>query len=87
MMATVPTTRNRNQRGATLVVALILLALMTVMGVFAARSAIFQEKSSANDFDRSLAMQAAECIVLVGSSNHGMPRGAVGSRGAGTDLR
>jgi type IV pilus assembly protein PilX len=63
MMATVPTPRNRNQRGATLVVALILLALMTVMGVFAARSAIFQEKSSANDFDRSLAMQAAEIAL------------------------
>ena len=63
MMATVRTARNHDQRGATLVVALILLALMTVMGVFAARSAIFQEKSSANDFDRSLAMQAAEIAL------------------------
>jgi type IV pilus assembly protein PilX len=61
MNAAVPS--RRATRGATLVVALILLALMTVMGVFATRSAIFQEKSSANDLDRSVAMQAAELAM------------------------
>lgn len=50
----------RNQRGAILVVALILLVLLGVMGTTSLRSAIFQEKVAAQMHDRSMAFESAE---------------------------
>jgi type IV pilus assembly protein PilX len=55
--------RREHSRGATLIVALVLLTVLTIMGVFAARSAIFQERSAANEADRNVALQAAELTL------------------------
>jgi Tfp pilus assembly protein PilX len=48
------------QRGAILVVALILLVLLGVMGTTSLRSVIFQEKIAAQMHDRNLAFESAE---------------------------
>lgn len=50
----------RKQVGAALPVALVMLLISTMVGLTAIRSAINQEKMSANMYDRSLAYQAAE---------------------------
>lgn len=48
------------QRGATLVVVLILLLLMTLLGLASLRSTILEERMTSNLLDRSLAFQVAE---------------------------
>lgn len=48
------------QRGAILVVALILLVLLGIMGTTSLRSVIFQEKVTAQMHDQNLAFEAAE---------------------------
>lgn len=48
------------QRGAALVVALILLVVVTLMGISGMQNTALQERMSGNMFDRSIAMQAAE---------------------------
>lgn len=50
----------RRQAGAILVVSLILLLIMTLIGVFAMRGTIMEERMAGNMRDRSLAFQAAE---------------------------
>jgi type IV pilus assembly protein PilX len=51
---------SRQQRGATLVVVLILLLVMTLLGLASLRSTILEERMTANLLDRSLAFQVAE---------------------------
>lgn len=51
------------QRGAALIVGLIILLLMTLIGVFAMRGSIMQEKMATNQRDRELAIQAAEIAL------------------------
>lgn len=56
-----PTTpRKRQQGAATLFIALTLLAILTVVTIFAANVGYFEQKSSANDYRHKLAFQAAE---------------------------
>ncbi len=55
-----------NQRGAVLVVGLLLLMVMTILGVSSLKSITMEEKMSANTYDRSLAFQAAEAALRVG---------------------
>lgn len=50
----------KSQRGISLLVVLILLLVMSVLGVAVLRSSAMQERMSANMYDRSLALQAAE---------------------------
>jgi type IV pilus assembly protein PilX len=50
----------RRQDGATLVVVLILLLIMTLLGLASLRSTILEERMTSNLLDRSLAFQVAE---------------------------
>jgi Tfp pilus assembly protein PilX len=54
------TTKAANQRGAILVVALVLLVLLGLMGTTSLRSVIFQEKVVAQMHDHAVAFEAAE---------------------------
>ena len=54
------------QRGATLVVVLILLLIMTVLGLTILRGTSLEERMSANMRDRSLSFQAAEAALREG---------------------
>jgi type IV pilus assembly protein PilX len=54
---------NRNQRGAVLVVSLILLLIMTVLALAASQNTRMQEKMSGNTRDSDLAFQASEAAL------------------------
>lgn len=56
------------QRGAALIVALIMLLISTVIGLAAVRSATLSERMSGNMYDRSLAYQAAEAALRAGEA-------------------
>lgn len=51
------------ERGAALVVVLILLLVMTLLGLASLRGAIMEERMAANMYDRSLGFQAAEAAL------------------------
>lgn len=51
------------QRGASLVVVLILLLIMTLLGLAVLRGTLLEERMSANMYDRSLAFQQAESAL------------------------
>lgn len=53
----------RKQSGAALIVSLIMLLMMTMIGIFAMRTGVMEEKMSANQIDRDLAMKAAEIAL------------------------
>lgn len=57
---TVPTTR---QQGVVLVVALVLLAIMAMVGLNAMRSVGMEERMAGHTYDRSLSFQAAESAL------------------------
>jgi len=61
-----PMTSPRRERGAALIISLILLVLITLVGVASLRNVVLEEKMSANFYDRSLAFQAAEAGLRVG---------------------
>lgn len=52
-----------NQRGAALIVVLILLLVMTLLGLASLRGSIMEERMSAGLYDRGLAFQAAEAAL------------------------
>lgn len=52
------------QTGISLLVVLVLLVVTSILGVAVLRSSAMQERMSANMYDRSLAMQAAEMGLL-----------------------
>lgn len=52
--------RPLHQQGAALVIALILLAVMTLLGLASLRGTLMDERMSAGLFDRGLAFQSAE---------------------------
>ena len=51
------------QSGATLIVSLLILLVMTLLGVTAMQTNILEEKMAGNDKDRSLSLQAAEATL------------------------
>ncbi|MGF1642088.1 MAG: PilX N-terminal domain-containing pilus assembly protein [Thiotrichales bacterium] len=57
---------SRDQRGFTLIVALIVLMVITLTAMTAVRSVTLEERMIANDRDRALAFQAAEAAVRDG---------------------
>ncbi len=58
------TTRpSAEQRGAALVVSLIILLVMTVIGVSAMKTTVLEEKMAANTRQRQIAFQAAEAAL------------------------
>ena len=54
----------RAQRGVTLVIVLMLLVVVTLLGVGAARMAMLAERSARNDRDYQVAWQAAEAALM-----------------------
>lgn len=58
--------RRAGQRGAALLVALILLVVITVVGLAAIGATILQNKAAANQYDRQIAFQAAEAALRQG---------------------
>ncbi|PIE41212.1 MAG: hypothetical protein CSA49_04720 [Gammaproteobacteria bacterium] len=59
------------QKGAVLVLALILLTVLTFVGVSSNRDVILQERMAANELDSSVSLQAAEAMVRVAEANFG----------------
>ncbi len=53
----------RHHKGATLVVVLILLLIMTLLGLATLRGTIMEERMSSNMYDRSLSFQSAEIAL------------------------
>ncbi len=53
----------RRQRGAVLVVGLLILLVMTILGVTAMQTTVMEERMAGNMRDRSLAFQAAEAVL------------------------
>jgi type IV pilus assembly protein PilX len=53
----------RNQGGASLVVALMFLIVLTILGLVAVRSSTVQERMAGNDRDRAVAFEAAEAAL------------------------
>jgi type IV pilus assembly protein PilX len=56
------------QRGASLVVVLILLLVVTLLGLAVLRSTLLEERMTANMLDRSLGFQAAESALREGEA-------------------
>ncbi|MGV8900586.1 MAG: pilus assembly PilX family protein [Burkholderiaceae bacterium] len=54
----------RRQRGASLVVSLLMLVAVLLLGISTAQIALMGEKSSRNDRDRQIAFQAAEAALM-----------------------
>lgn len=54
---------SRAQRGATLVVVLVLLLVMTLLGLASLRNTVLEERMTANLLDRSLGFQSAESAL------------------------
>jgi type IV pilus assembly protein PilX len=51
------------QRGASLVIALMFLIVLTILGLVAVRSSTVQERMAGNDRDRAIAFEAAEAAL------------------------
>ncbi|EJL91884.1 Tfp pilus assembly protein PilX [Herbaspirillum sp. CF444] len=56
-------TKPHRQSGASLLIALIMLIVVMLLGVSAARMALMNEKSSRSDRDRQIAFEAAEAAL------------------------
>ncbi len=56
------------QRGATLVVALIILLLMTIIGTVAMQATTLEERMAGNTRDMNLAFQASEAALRTGEA-------------------
>lgn len=68
----------RHERGAALIVVLLLLLAMTLLGLATLRGTLMEERMSANMFDRSLGFQAAEAALREAETRLLLP-GAFGS--------
>ncbi|MCM3562064.1 pilus assembly PilX family protein [Hydrogenophaga intermedia] len=78
LFSTQPQPSSRSaQRGVVLVVALVLLAIMALVGVNAMRSVSQEERMAAHTYDRNLSFQAAESALreaeAVVAANKPMP--------------
>lgn len=69
-----------SQAGASLVVVLILLLVMTLLGLAVLRGTLLEERMSANMYDRSLAFQQAESALREGEER---VRAVIVAQGAG----
>lgn len=56
----------QHERGAALIMALIILLISTLLGVAAMNTTVLEEKMAGNTKDRNLAFQAAETALLAG---------------------
>lgn len=68
-MSVFPLDLPRNQNGATLIVALIFLAILALLGVTMAQTTQLEERMAGNTRDRDLAFQATEAALTWASAN------------------
>jgi len=68
MTSTTTLKRVTNERGAALIVALVMLLVMTVLGISAARNTNLQERMAGNLRDNNLAFQSAERALREGET-------------------
>src|SRR5688500_4573119 len=68
MTRTTTSKRLERERGAALIVALVMLLIMTVLGVTAARNTNLQERMAGNLRDNNLAFQSAERALREGET-------------------
>ena len=59
------------ERGAILILALILLTIMSLVGISANRDVILQERMTGNELDTSVALQAAEAAIRAAENQLG----------------
>ncbi len=82
-----PVVKNRKamikQRGAALVVGLIMLLLLTLIGVAGMRNTLLQQKMVANTKDREIALQAAESALRAAELTLSGPTGPTMTNTAG----
>lgn len=67
-----------HQRGAVLVISLIILLIMTLIGVSGMQSTALEEKMSANNLERQMALFAAEAALFEGETLIGTSAGGGG---------
>lgn len=72
--------QSMRQRGASLVVVLIMLTVIFVIGLISSRLALFSERSARNDRDRQVAFQGAEAALLDAELDIFGPNSAVNRR-------
>jgi type IV pilus assembly protein PilX len=65
--ATAPST-TRRERGATLIISMILLMVVTLLAVTSLRATIQEERATASAYDRNLAFQSAEAGLRLGEA-------------------
>ena len=70
-------TKLHRQNGASLLIALIMLTVVMLLGVAAARMALMNEKSSRGDRDRQIAFEAAEAALHDAELDVSGPRGQI----------
>lgn len=73
--------RPRQQRGVTLIVALIFLAVLALLGATAAQNSVLEERMAGNTRDRDLAFQAAEAAIEDAKLNIATLRTQLGAAG------
>lgn len=73
------------QSGATLVVVLLLLLVMTLLGLASMRGVLMEERMAANLLDRSYAFQAAEFALREGEARAANPQTRVDIRTLGAN--
>jgi type IV pilus assembly protein PilX len=76
---------NLQQRGAALVVSLLLLLVMTLIGITAMQGTAFEERIAGNMRDRSLAFQASESALRAGEVTLSQPVPPVFGCGSNSD--
>ena len=70
----------RRQRGVTLVIVLMLLVIVTLLGVGAARIALLGERTTRNERDYQVAWQAAEAALMDAQFDIRGPNSYTGNR-------
>lgn len=71
----------RQQRGVTLIIALIFMAVLALLGATAAQNSVLEERMAGNTRDRDLAFQAAEAALLDAKLNIATLRTQLGGNG------
>jgi type IV pilus assembly protein PilX len=60
--------RLKNQTGATLIVALVMLLVLTLLAIAAIESSVVEERMAGNTLDRNVTFQAAESALRAGEA-------------------
>ena len=71
----------RQQRGVTLIIALIFMAVLALLGATAAQNSALEERMAGNTRDRDLAFQAAEAALQDAKRNIATLRTQLGTAG------